>query len=489
MLDKATQIKNSFIYLLPNFVGFLIPLISLPIFTRILTPAEFGIYALAQVSGAFLSGIINFGMMYGYDIYFFEYHKEGRDSELLYSILFFVTGIFIAVTAAFYILKSLAAVWLAGSSIWSDLFFWTYCAMAMGSLKVYYLAYYKNTNNAKASVIYTIDETVLGFVCSLAFVAALRVGVIGLAWGQFVASLAVFILISYRFMKVNTVTASKEALFKSLRLSYPLSFKVLLSVVEKQLDKFVLGTLGTMGGLGLYSIGQRFANIVFIFLTSIANVFQPNVLKQMVNYGLQARESIGKFLTPYFYIFLLVALLGIMYSEEVIVFLTPSEYHGAVDVVIILSILNVTYFFGKLPQLGYSKKTWIISVLSAVTIALNAALMVPFTIWWGMIGTAWATLTSGIISGALFFYLSQYYYNIKWEYRKITSMSVVFLASCLLLLIFRQIIVYPLLFAMKSAAVGTYLYLGFRFQIFSRDNFILIKNLLSPSNNLSQTAS
>lgn len=481
MLDKATQIKNSFIYLLPNFVGFLIPIISLPIFTRILSPAEFGIYALAQVSGAFLSGIINFGLMYGYDIYFFEYHKENRDAELLYSILFFVIGFFISITAAFYLLKYLVATWFTGSSMWSDLFFWTFCAMAMGSLKVYYLAYFKNTNNAKASVLYTIDETVLGFLSSLLFVAVLRVGVIGLAWGQFLASLAVFMLISVRFFKTNPVTTSKEALYKSLRLSFPLSFKVLLSVVEKQLDKFVIGMLGTMGGLGIYSIGQKFANIVFIFLTSIANVFQPNVLKQMVNYGLQAGESIGKFLTPYFYTFLLFALFGIMYSEEVIILLTPSEYHGAIDVIIILSILNVTYFFGKLPQLGYSKKTWVISVLSAVTIALNLALMVPFTIKWGMLGTAWASLISGAISGALFFLLSQYYYEIKWEYPKMISMSVVFLASCLFLLIFRQTLVYPVLFAIKLAAISSYLYLGFKFQIFSRENFILIKDLLTPS--------
>lgn len=49
MASKEKQIKNSLIYLLPVFIGNLIPLAMLSIFTRILTKEDYGVLGLAQV--------------------------------------------------------------------------------------------------------------------------------------------------------------------------------------------------------------------------------------------------------------------------------------------------------------------------------------------------------------------------------------------------------------------------------------------------------
>ena len=66
MTDKEQQIKNSFVYLIPVIVGNLIPLITLPIFTRVLTREDYGVLALAQVYAIFMTGLANFGLTVGY---------------------------------------------------------------------------------------------------------------------------------------------------------------------------------------------------------------------------------------------------------------------------------------------------------------------------------------------------------------------------------------------------------------------------------------
>jgi len=67
MTSKERQIKNSFIYLLPVIVGNLIPILTLPIFTRILTKEDYGVYALSQVYAIFVNGVANFGLTIGYE--------------------------------------------------------------------------------------------------------------------------------------------------------------------------------------------------------------------------------------------------------------------------------------------------------------------------------------------------------------------------------------------------------------------------------------
>ena len=96
-------------------------------------------------------------------------------------------------------------------------------------LKTYYLTYFKNTENAKAFVWYTIDESVMGVLLSLFMVAYLRIGVIGLIWGQLLASLAIFMILSYRFVKVLPVSFSQDALKDSLKLSLPLTPRIFLA--------------------------------------------------------------------------------------------------------------------------------------------------------------------------------------------------------------------------------------------------------------------
>ena len=41
----------------------------------------------------------------------------------------------------------------------------------------------------------------------------------------------------------------------------------------------MLGLLSSLGGVGLYDIGQKIANTSFTFMTTIQNVFAPQVYK------------------------------------------------------------------------------------------------------------------------------------------------------------------------------------------------------------------
>jgi O-antigen/teichoic acid export membrane protein len=59
------QAKNSVLCLAPALVGTAVGLVALPILTRILTTADFGVWGLATAYGSTVAGIANLGMIIG----------------------------------------------------------------------------------------------------------------------------------------------------------------------------------------------------------------------------------------------------------------------------------------------------------------------------------------------------------------------------------------------------------------------------------------
>lgn len=475
-MNKELQIKNGFIYALTSVVGNFIPIVTFPIFTRILSKEDYGILALAQIYAVFMSSLANFGLILGYERNFFQYKNDKQSAQLLYSTLCMVTANFLFFLILTLIFKEKLAQWIIGSAEHAHLLFWVFCSTIVISFKQYYLMYFKNTENAKAVAKYTIDESLLGMAFSIFFVAYLKTGVVGLAYGQLLASLIVLTVLMVRFLGKLPFDFSWLILQESLKISYPLTPRIFLGIVSNQFDKYVLGLLTSIGGVGVYSIGQKFANIVFTFMTAIQNVFSPQVYKKMFELGDEGGKAVGTYLTPFFYISIAVGLFISLFSEEIFFVLTPPSYHGAVPIVMVLAMLYGSYFFGKQPQLIFAKKTYITSLLTMFSITLNILLNIPFVMKWGAIGAAWGTFLAGLISGTISFFIAQHYYNIKWEYRKIIAIiGTFFFSSIFTLILLEMQLSYYLRLSFKLSSLFFYIFIGIRIHVLTWQNVLAVK--------------
>jgi len=483
MANKEQQIKNSFIYLLPIIAGSILPFVALAIFTRILTREDYGVLALAQVYAVFVSGLANFGMTAAYDRNYFQYRSNPLETaKLLYSILLFVTLNFLFLACLTFVFRGPLSKLIIGSAEHGDIFFWAFCAQFFTGVSYYYLAYFKNSETAKDFAVYTIVLSITNLIISVFLVAYLRIGVIGLVYGQLCSGAIIFSVLSYKFITTLKPSFSQSIFIESLKISYPLTPRIFLGVISTQFDKYMIGLLATVGGVGIYSIGQRVSNSIFIFMTAIQNVFSPQVYKKMFDMKERGGETIGKYLTPFAYVCISVALLASLFSEEIISILTPPSYHGAIDIVIILSMFYGLLIFGTLNgnQLIFTKKTHITSLLTMVSIGLNVGFNIPFIMKWGTIGAAWGTLVSGLISGGISFAVSQHYYEIKWEYKKMGAIFFIFFASAILMILLRHFSVpYEFRLILKCASVFSYIYLGIKLKVITMENYTLIRNMIS----------
>lgn len=473
---RNKPIKNTVYYLFSSFFGAFLPLISVPIFTNYLSIEQFGTYALIQVYSIFLVGVCNFGLTTAYEREFFEYDSKIHKSTLFFSVISFVILLLILAGTGTFIFKSNISNLLFVKTDYENLILLSFLATAFNNLKVYFLIYFKNIKNAKLYASYNIFEITFTYVLSIVFLIFLDMGISALIVGQLLSNLIVFLLLLFFYLKENKFLLSKSFLVPALKISFPLTPKIFFGIIGSQFDKYMLGMLNSVGGVGIYNVGHKLANVSFLLMTAVQQVYAPNVYTKMFKLSnIEAGKSIGKYLTPFMYLSVLFCLLVCLFSEEIIIMLTPVEYHGAIKITIILSLLYATMFFGKQPQLIYSKKTWLSSAIMLLSITLNILINIPFIYKWGALGAAYATLIGGLISNTIAYFLFQKYFFIYWEFNKafLIYLSLYFF-TFLSLILFDLEYSYLMRFFLKILFLLIFLLIGFKLKIFHH-----IKNIKS----------
>jgi O-antigen/teichoic acid export membrane protein len=477
MLNKKQQLKNSFIYMISMGFNFILPFITLPIFTRILMPEDYGVLGLALIYAMFIGGLANFGISLAFDRNYFKYQKDIQKlGQLLSTSLIFVFGNFLILFLFTFAFRENISVLLTGSSGNGMLIVIASINYFFLSVSNYFFyAYLKNKEEAFLYSKYKVVESLLILFMSLYLVAYIKIGVIGIVLSQLIAGVLLFIAFIIKIFNKLPYGFSKTILYELLKISYPLTPMIFIGVVNTQFDKYMIGLMTTIGGVGVYHIGKRFSELVFVFMTTIQNVFQPHVYQCMYNQNGHKSESIGSYLTPFLYISTGFALSIALFSQELFILLTPENYHTAIPIVSVLSIYYGSLFFGKIPQLIYVKKTHISTIIFILSIILNIGLNIPFIMKYGVMGAAWATMLAGVISSSIRLIVAQHYYKINYEWKKISwIMGIFFTGSIIVVSLFLLGTPYLWNLFIKGIIVIIFVNLGIRYDIVTKENFIVI---------------
>lgn len=480
MTDVSRQdLRNSLIYVLPPVISSAVPLLTLPLITRAVTSEEYGAWALAVAYAQFVSGVANFGLTISYERNFFQFRESKSEAALLYSVLSFVASTFAIAGAATMAARPAIAMFLMHTKRYASVLVWAFCAQAVTSLRTYFLIYFRNTTNARAYALYSIDENLLSAVFSVVLVVVLKMGPDGLAIGPLLGSSLVFLALMWRFLRQLPPAWDWNLLRDTLRISYPLTPRIFFGGIGGSIDKYLIGLLGSMGGVGVYSIAQRVSHVSFTFTTALENVFVPQVYRRMFERTDNGIE-VGRYLTPFAFVSAAATLVIVLAAPEAIRFFTTSgEFLGAVPVVAVLGLHYGVMFFGKIPQLMYGKKTWFISVLSLMTIGLNGAFGVAIIPRLGAVGAALAALLTGVVTNAITLHAGQKAYRIQWELGKLASIYALLTAAAGIIIIGPALAGGRWIFVgLRIAVLLAFMWLGWRIGVISRDAVSRVRSFI-----------
>ena len=169
-------------------------------------------------------------------------------------------------------------------------------------MNLYYLSYLKNYENAKNYTFVAVIESILSIGLAFHLVVNYAMGISGFLLGQFLGVvLCFFALFCYMFFPFRR-KFEWRLLKEQLKLSLPLTPRIFFGVINTQFDRYMLGLLSAIGGVGIFDISQKIANTSFVFMTTIQNIFSPVVYKKLFSKDKNEYNSVGKYLTPFFYL-------------------------------------------------------------------------------------------------------------------------------------------------------------------------------------------
>lgn len=479
MSDTRKQIGNAATYMIPLVIGNLIPIITLPIFTRLLTREDYGAIALANAWAVVVVGVAGLGLPNAYDRNFFEYATSEQRGHLLHSVVAFSALTFCLFALLTWIVRARVTGWLIGDDRYQELLVWSTAASAVVTIKGYYMTFLRNSEQAAEYAAYMVAERLLAAILTLILVGPAHLGAVGMVLGQMAASAAVLLVIVYRFSPRVPRGFDRALLTDSLVLGVPMVPRVFFGVVGNNLDKYLIGQVASLGGVGIYSIGQRVAAIAFTYMTALQNVFGPRVYSKMFSEGADGGRAIGRYLTPFAYASTFMAFLIAVFSEEILSLLTPPPFHAAVPVVSILVLSQAILFFGKMPQISFARKTYLVSVIAAVSTALTAGLGALGIMLWGTVGAAWGALAAGLSSTAVAFVIGQRCFRIEWEVRRMVAIFGLLFLCALLAIALRDLgVPYALRLVTKVAGLAAFLWIGVRLRYLSAENFAIVREMV-----------
>ena len=373
-----------------------ISFIFTPIFTRVLTPEEYGLYPL-YVSFMSLFTILITLELSGNVIYRGLSQYRGREDEFISCTLGIVCLMFGIVTSALAILGEEVSM-ITG--LRREILLFLAIQVFFNEIISLYVAKCRYLYQYKAPSLINAMLAVLSPTLSFALINFTRVR----ASARIIAPLAVTALLALPLgidiMRRGKRLFSHEIWSFILRLDLPLLPHFIATAIIAQSGKIIVGRYFGEEALAKYSIVFSMGFVFTLITVGINSALAPWVNRKLTN-GMT--ERIAEAVEPMFALFALMTLCGLCFSPEGLAFLAPKEYGNALAAIYPLSLSVLTGFLTTIINavLLFYKKSHMISTASVITALVNLVLGFTVTSRYGYIGASLVQLVCALILFAI----------------------------------------------------------------------------------------
>ena len=446
------------------------------LYTRFLTPADFGTVALAEVIAAIVAAVSSMGLTAAIQPLYFSY---AGDRTVLRKCISTLLRFGAAVTVFFLVISLLGGT-LSVAAAGFRIAFFPYIAVALGTAAALQLVDYR-------LVLYQIEEkpvsySTLAAACfgltaaaTVYSVTLLRGGALGLLGGKLTGAVLTLCLAVWLGRHWLNGGWEKSFVREALPLSLPLVPHLLLALGLVAADRLILQHYRSMDEVGLYSLAYTFGMMMFLVTASVAQAWSP-VFYRMASQGEAKRPAIGRMLAAILLLLGAVAVFGLAIANPFIRGVLDPRYWQAgrlVPLVIGGYLFHAVFALFQMCAL-HARKAQFVWVVSILALAVNLVLNFAWDPKWGMYGAACATTVAYAVESLLMYLYAQRVYALPVRGRRLLMVVGVFCG----LLAITQI---SLPAGMETPAmVGACALSLTLFWRMGRGDLVSLKNLLHP---------
>jgi O-antigen/teichoic acid export membrane protein len=413
--------KHSVIYGLGGLVSRILAVLLLPLYTRYLTPSDYGkvetLIALTTVVGIFL----RFGITSAFFRFYFDSPEpERRRLVLRTSFWFTMVMATVGLVAGVALSPEIAEV-LFGSTDDTELVAASFVGLWAGMNYEQLMSLFRVEERSKAFVGANVANIFLTVGATLVLVVALDAGPIGVIVGNFTGTLLVYAaLLGYRREQLG-LQFDRGLLREMNRFGIPLMPTALFLWVTNFSDRIFLVKLSDTTEVGLYSVGVRISSAMVLLLTAFRLAWPA--FAYSIEDEREARRTFAYVLTYLLLLTTWVATGLALLSPWIVDWLAAPSFESASRVVGPLAFAAVAFggYVVVAIGVGRSRRTqfnWVVTgAAAAVNVVLNLLLIPPY----GMMGAAVATIAAFTTMFAGMSWWAQRIYPVPYQWRRVLT--------------------------------------------------------------------
>jgi len=429
-LKHSGLIKESSIYLSVTVVSTAISFITLPIYTRFLSPSDFGIIALFLTFGLISTGLVSIGIRSATYRYYFTFKDNTKEFISLNSTnIIFLVFIFILSGILLYFISEFASKYLFDGKLSKQIIMLSFLIGCLGYMYEYFTLLLTAQKKAKIFAIITFMVVILNTGLSLFFIFVYSLTYMAKIYAYLITRSILLITLIFIFRRYINFEFSINKLKRSIKFSFPLIPRKIIGLTYKTFDKLMLNNYSGLSSVGYYTFGVKFAVLIKYIMDSIARAWNPFFFEKAHENTEEAKNEIVFIFFRMSFLIMFIGLGIIYYSEEMIRLLTTSEFYPAMYVVPIYVYYYLFDIISMLAgnQIMHAEKLSFLIPASIVSILVNIALNIVLIPKYGFMGACIATVIAALLSVLVTFYYGNKFYPLPIKNIKIFNLYVLIL--------------------------------------------------------------
>lgn len=411
-------LKDSAIYAIPTVASRGLALFLIPLYTRVLSPADYGSLDLFMAFAGIVA--LTVGLEVHQAVARFYQQEPSPERKMLYaSSAFWLSllnnSIFAVIALAF--LPSIAP-WIMGREGLET-------AFAIGIAQIWI-----------TSVLYMVQgqlrwqlRSVKYAIVSLVLVSATAVisvwttvflgwGLVGFMLGNAVGTVPACLLGLWWSRDSIRFRVNISVLVEMLRYSVPLVVSSIAVWLNLYVDRMMINRFLSIGDVGLYGIAYRFAAVSSVMMIAFQTALTPLIYAHFNDPN--APRELARLLRYFAFLALAFCLALSIFAIDVLTLMTTPEYYASAPTVAILApatLLSSMYVFT--PGIAIAKKTHLMIWINVCGAIFNVVLTLTLIPLLGVNGAAIATLATSSMIFSSYVILGQLHYPIPYDWRRL----------------------------------------------------------------------
>lgn len=395
--ELPLPVKTSIIYMFCSILQKGIAFIAIPIYTRLVSSNQYGVYSLYQSWDSILIVFATLNMwnyLFNNGMIKYERQKDEFTSGLL--------GLNFSLTTILFFIYILIYKWFeAVSGLSFVVMILMFTDFYLRPSYEYWCSRQRFEYNVRkyaiSAIIITIITPVVSvlLICIFKSLSMFNLGVTLIAGKVFCAGLIYFIVMISILQKHHKLYNKKIWKF-ALAFNIPLIPHFLSTIILSQSDRIMIGSLCGVSEAAIYSVAYSVAAVMLIVNSSAMDSIIPWVYKCLKEKDYRRLPLVATCSL------VLVASLNILVSicaPEIIAFMAPEEYWKAIYIIPPVAVSNIFIFmFNLYANIEYFyEKTKLVAMASCGSAIINVLLNYIFIKEYGFIAAGYTTIVCYIL--------------------------------------------------------------------------------------------